>query len=115
MVAAKSLNLKPADIQVTPGEAVKLGQLRIGTDGYARMMTFFYQDKTPGQSAFAVDSFFDVKSGKIPLDKYRDKIVLIGATAAGAASVMGRGEEVGFPIGTILEFRLDRPVSLPRR
>jgi len=39
----------------------------------------------------------------------------IGATAAGAASVMGRGEEVGFPIGTILEFRLDRPVSLPRR
>jgi hypothetical protein len=39
----------------------------------------------------------------------------IGATAAGAASVMGRGEEVGFPVGTILEFRLDRPVSLPRR
>ncbi len=39
----------------------------------------------------------------------------IGATAAGAASVVGRGEEVGFPVGTILEFRLDRPASLPRR
>jgi serine/threonine-protein kinase len=34
-----------------------------------------------------VDSFFDVKTGKIPLDKYRDKIVLIGPTAAGVGSV----------------------------
>jgi eukaryotic-like serine/threonine-protein kinase len=97
MVAAKSLNLKPADIQVAPGEAVKLGQLRIGTDAYARMMTFFYQDKTPGQSAFAVDSFFDVKSGKIPLDKYRDKIVLIGATAAGASSLFVTPVSPGMP------------------
>jgi len=39
----------------------------------------------------------------------------IGATAAGAASVAGRGEQVGFPVGTLLEFRLEQPVSLPRR
>jgi len=42
MIAAKSLNLLPADIQIAPGEAVKLGRLRIATDGVARMMTFFY-------------------------------------------------------------------------
>jgi serine/threonine-protein kinase len=30
-----------------------------------------------------VDSFFDVISGKVPAAKYQDKIVLIGATAAG--------------------------------
>ena len=30
-----------------------------------------------------MDSFFDVISGKVPASKYQDKIVLIGATAAG--------------------------------
>jgi serine/threonine-protein kinase len=87
MIAAKSLNLTPADIQVQPGESVKLGKLRIGTDGATRMMSFFYKDKAGGQPAFAVDSFFDVKTGKIPFDKYKDKIVLIGATAAGVGSM----------------------------
>jgi serine/threonine-protein kinase len=87
MIAARSLNLTPADIGIQPGESVRLGRLRIGTDGVARMMTFFYKDRGAGQPAFTVDSFFDVKTGKIPLEKYRDKIVLIGATAAGAGSV----------------------------
>ena len=36
-----------------------------------------------GRAAFQVDSFYDVLSGKIPAAKYADKIVLIGATAAG--------------------------------
>ncbi len=39
----------------------------------------------------------------------------MGATAAAAASVMGRGEQVSIPRGTILEFRLQEPASLPRR
>jgi len=85
MVAARSLNLTPADIQVKAGEQVKLGKLKIGVDEDTRMLTFFYKDKD-GQSAFAVDSFFDVKSGKIPYEKYRDKIVVIGETAPGLGS-----------------------------
>ena len=85
LVAASSLNLTPADIQVRPGEQVKLGKLKIATDTATRMQTFFYRDRE-GQPAFAVDSFFDVKSGKIPFAKYRDKIVLIGPTAAGVGS-----------------------------
>jgi CHASE2 domain-containing sensor protein len=52
-----------------------------------RMLTFFYKDKDGGQPAFQVDSFFDVKSGKIPYDKYRDKIVLIGPTSSSVGSV----------------------------
>ncbi|MEW6165289.1 MAG: serine/threonine-protein kinase [Pseudomonadota bacterium] len=86
LVAAKSLNLTPADIQVRAGEAVGLGKLRIGTDAATRMLTFFYSD-SGGKPAFAVDSFYDVASGRIPLDKYRDKIVLIGPTAAGVGSL----------------------------
>jgi serine/threonine-protein kinase len=86
MIAAKSLNLGVDDIKVSLGDSVRLGNLRIGTDPAMQMNTFFYQDRD-GKPAFQVDSFFDVSSGKIPLDKYRDKIVLIGPTAAGIGSV----------------------------
>ncbi|MDP2878754.1 MAG: serine/threonine-protein kinase [Sulfuricella sp.] len=82
MLAAKSLNLEPKDIKVSLGQGVSLGNLNIATDPALRMHTFFYQD-TGGKPAFQVDSFYDVYSGKIPADKYRGKIVLIGATAAG--------------------------------
>jgi len=86
MIAAKSLNLGVNDIQVQLGNSVRLGNLKIGTDADTRMNTFFYKD-AGGKPAFQVDSFFDVKSGKISYDKYRDKIVLIGPTAAGVGSV----------------------------
>ena len=86
LVAAKSHNLTPADIQVSAGSAVKLGKLKIGTDADTRMLTFYYKDKDGG-SAFPVDSFFDVKTGKIPYEKYRDKIVLIGPTSSSVGSV----------------------------
>jgi serine/threonine-protein kinase len=86
LVAARSHNLTAADIQVTAGSSVKLGTLKIGTDIDTRMLTFFYKDRD-GSPAFQVDSFFDVKSGKIPYEKYRDKIVLIGPTSSSVGSV----------------------------
>jgi CHASE2 domain-containing sensor protein len=86
LVAAKSHNLTVADIQVAAGDSVKLGKLKIGTDPDTRMLTFYYKDKDGGP-AFPVDSFFDVKSGKIPYEKYRDKIVLIGPTSSSVGSV----------------------------
>jgi serine/threonine-protein kinase len=49
------------------------------------MYTYFYRDRD-GRPAFQVDSFYDVLSGKIPAAKYADKIVLIGATAAGVGT-----------------------------
>ncbi|MGE5758379.1 MAG: CHASE2 domain-containing serine/threonine-protein kinase [Sideroxydans sp.] len=85
MLAAKSLNLEPKDIQVKLGQGVKLGNLNISTDPALRMHTFFYGDRD-GKPAFQVDSFYDVLSGRIPAEKYRDKIVLIGATAAGVGA-----------------------------
>ncbi|OIR11533.1 serine/threonine-protein kinase StkP [mine drainage metagenome] len=85
MLAAKSLNLEPKDIRVTLGQGVRLGNLNIATDPALRMHTFFYGDHA-GRPAFPVDSFYDVLSGKIPAEKYRDKIVLIGATAAGVGA-----------------------------
>jgi serine/threonine-protein kinase len=85
LVAARSLNLGPADIKATLGEEVRLGNLRIQTDGMTQMNTFFYKDRGD-KPAFQVDSFYDVLTGKIPAGKYQDKIVLIGATAAGVGA-----------------------------
>ncbi len=85
MIAARSLNLGPADIKVRLGEGVSLGKLSIGTDPASQMYTYFYKNRE-GRPAFQVDSFYDVLSGKIPVAKYADKIVLIGATAAGIGS-----------------------------
>ena len=85
MIAAKSLNLGVADIKIQPGEKVSLGRLNIVTDPFTRMYTYFYKDRD-GRPAFPVDSFYDVISGKIPVSKYQNKIVLIGPTAAGLGS-----------------------------
>jgi serine/threonine-protein kinase len=82
LAAAKSLNLGPSDIKLNVGESVQIGKLRVRTDGLAHMLPQFYKGKD-GRPAFAVDSFYDVLSGKIPATKYADKIVLIGATATG--------------------------------
>ena len=86
MAAAKSLNLGAKDIKVTPGEAVSIGTLRIVTDGNGLMLPYFYKN-VGDHSAMPIDSFFDVYSGKIPAAKYKDKIVLIGATAAGVGTL----------------------------
>ena len=86
MLAAKSLNLEPKDIQVNLGTSVQLGNQKIATDPALRMQTYFYKDKD-GHPAFPVDSFYDVLTGKIPAEKYRDKIVLIGASAAGVGNI----------------------------
>jgi len=85
LIAARSLNLGPADVHASLGSEVRLGRLRIPTDGLTQMNTFFYKDRGD-RPAFAVDSFYDVMSGKIPASKYRNKIVLIGATAGGVGA-----------------------------
>src|SRR5579862_2296896 len=87
LTAARALNLTSKDIKAAMGESVSVGGKNIRTDGLGEMYTYFYKDRN-GQSAFPIDSFFDVYSGKIPASKYADKIVLIGATAAGVGANM---------------------------
>ncbi len=82
LAATKSLNLSAADIRLNAGQSIQLGKLRIKTDEAALMLPQFYKGRD-GRPAFAVDSFYDVLSGKIPASKYTDKIVIIGATATG--------------------------------
>jgi hypothetical protein len=49
---------------------VQIGKLRVKTDEYARMLPQFYKGRD-GKPAFAVDSFYDVISGKIPASQIR--------------------------------------------
>src|SRR5206468_2687814 len=87
MIAAKSLNLTAKDIKADAGRSVSVGGKTIPTDAYGQMYTYFHKDRD-GKPAFPIDSFFDVYTGKIPLSKYADKIVLIGATATGVGANM---------------------------
>jgi len=84
-VAARYLNLQAKDIELLLGEGLRLGKLNIASDGALQMQTFFYGERD-GRPPFTVDSFYDVYNGKIPAEKYRDKIVLIGATAVGVGA-----------------------------
>jgi serine/threonine-protein kinase len=85
LTAASFLNLGREDIQLQPGVGVRLGRLQIRTDPWLQMHTFFYADRD-GKPAFPVDSFFDVINGKVPADKFRGKIVLVGSSATGVGS-----------------------------
>ena len=95
-IAARSLNLDVSDIKVNLAESVELGSLTIKTDPFLKMNTFFYSGSN-GVPAFQVDSYFDVITGKIPVEKYKDKIVLIGSTATGV------GTPQVTPINTAME------------
>ncbi|MGS5089567.1 CHASE2 domain-containing serine/threonine-protein kinase [Hydrogenophaga sp. A37] len=100
-VAAHSLNLGPQDVRLLPGEAVQLGRQRIATDELALVLPQFYPDRD-GRPAFAVDSFYDVVSGKIPASKYAGKIVIVGATAAGVGTVFTTPVASAMPPAVIL-------------
>ncbi|HXG27473.1 MAG TPA: CHASE2 domain-containing protein, partial [Nevskiales bacterium] len=82
LLAARVLNLGVDDIQLRLGEGISLGNLRIGTTPDLRMYSFYYSERN-GRPPFSVDSFHAVLSGRVPADKFRDKLVLIGASASG--------------------------------
>jgi eukaryotic-like serine/threonine-protein kinase len=85
-IASIFLNLNPEQVQVKLGEGVQLGKLNINTDSALQMRSFFYSGQDD-HSAFPVESFYDVYSGKISTEQYKNKIVLIGMTATGSGDM----------------------------
>lgn len=94
-VAASYLGATPDKIQLRLGEGVSLGQLFIGTDAHLSMNNFYYQDGD--QPAFTVDSIFDIVTEKIPVSKYKDKVVLIGPTAFGVGQPLATPTDASTP------------------
>jgi len=82
VLAAKSLNLSMNDITVNSGKNVELGVMDIVADTSMRFHPAFYRSSTGGK-AFKHYSFYDVYADKIPARIFKNKIVLIGATASG--------------------------------
>ncbi|MGI9132590.1 MAG: CHASE2 domain-containing serine/threonine-protein kinase, partial [Rhodoferax sp.] len=85
LAAVKSLNLNATDIKLQSGNVLQIGKLKVKADAEALMYPQFYKARD-GRPAFATDSFFDVLGGKIAASKYADKIVIVGATAAGVGT-----------------------------
>ena len=95
LIAAAALNTGVEDITAVIGESVQLANLTIETDVSMAMLTSYYSDKDDGRPAFDVDSFYDVRYENIPIEKYKDKIVLIGPTA------FGLGQSIITPVGDL--------------
>ena len=95
MIAAASLNLSVADIKVNLGESVELGRLKIKTSSDLFMNAFFYTEREGNRAAFDTYSFYDVIQGDVPVENFKDKIVLIGPTA------FGLGSNLHTPIGDL--------------
>jgi CHASE2 domain-containing sensor protein/predicted Ser/Thr protein kinase len=95
MIAAASLNLGASDIKVNLGDSVELGRLKIKTDRELFIHTFFYGKRDGDRNAFDSYSFYDVIQNDIPIENFKDKIVLIGATA------FGLGSDLHTPIGEV--------------
>ncbi len=84
-IAASSLNLTSEDFRISDNRQFNLGKLSITLDDIGRIYPFFYEN-ADGKTPFSVDSFYDVYVGKIDVNKYKNKIVLIGASAFGVGS-----------------------------
>ncbi|WP_148714367.1 CHASE2 domain-containing serine/threonine-protein kinase [Chitinolyticbacter meiyuanensis] len=96
-VAARTLNLDTGRIGFDLGRSVTLGNVTLPVASDATFMPYFYS--RDGKPAFTVDSFYDVYAGKIPAEKYRGKVVLIGATALGVgASYVTPGSAATSPV-----------------
>jgi len=104
-IAAKSLNLDNNDIQINLAESVQLGPLTIETDSFLQMNTFYYAD-TDGFPAYQPDSYIDVITDKIPIEKYKDKIVLIGATTTGVGTSLVTPVNSAMPPVLVLAHRV---------
>jgi serine/threonine-protein kinase len=83
MVAA-DLNLTMDDVRINIGSSVELGALTIPTDREMKISPKFYTSGSGNiNGGFTHFPFYDVQTGKIPLNLLKDKIVLIGVTATG--------------------------------
>ncbi|XZG70937.1 CHASE2 domain-containing serine/threonine-protein kinase [Chitinibacteraceae bacterium HSL-7] len=81
VTAARGLNLPLNKVQIEFGRSLHLGGVSLPIARDATFLPYFYarDDVNP----IPVDSFYDVYAGKIAPEKYKGKVVLIGATALG--------------------------------
>ncbi len=78
-VAREALGLRREETRLLLGEAVQLGPIRIPTDERGRMLVNY----VGREGTYPIFSATDVLHRRIPPGHFRDKILLVGATALG--------------------------------
>jgi serine/threonine-protein kinase len=73
------MGLTRGDLKVNVGQFIRLGRTAVPTDRQGKMLISYYG----GAESVPHRSCTEVFSGKVPADSFRDKIVLVGVTAAG--------------------------------
>ncbi|MDQ6957334.1 MAG: serine/threonine-protein kinase, partial [Mariprofundaceae bacterium] len=81
-LAVKAQQLKMKDVIVNSDKEIQFGNINIHTNNGMLFHPAFYPSHS-GRPAFKQYSFYDVYSNKISASIFKDKIVLIGATASG--------------------------------
>lgn len=82
LLAARTMNLTPHDIRFSDDTVLQLGKQTLQVDQNYRLLNRYYP-RTDQFAGFAVESVFDVISGKINVEQLAGKLVLVGPTAAG--------------------------------
>ncbi|MBI2069408.1 MAG: CHASE2 domain-containing protein [Elusimicrobia bacterium] len=84
------LGLKSDDLTIAPGRSLLLGNTTIplDTDGtFAVTFSPEYKNNRGTERSFATFSFYDVIQGKVAPEAFKNKLVLVGLTAAGLSNV----------------------------
>jgi CHASE2 domain-containing sensor protein/predicted Ser/Thr protein kinase len=96
-LAAEYLNLPTSEIRAVLGSAVYLGSLEIPTTWGTEMMISF---KGP-RGSFKSYSFFDVINDKVSASVFRNKLVLVSASAAGIGNLFSTPTDPIMPDGEL--------------
>ncbi|MEK9145246.1 MAG: serine/threonine-protein kinase, partial [Elusimicrobiota bacterium] len=87
------LGLKGEEVVLTPGKSVQVGKVTVPLDaGQSMLVTFNGPDHT-----FRYYSFHEVLEGKVSPDAFRDKIVILGPSATGVATLYVTPVAQGLP------------------
>jgi len=97
------LGLKAEDLKLEPGVALTMGSLRVPLDGENMMAVTF---RGPQETIRTV-SYASLMADKISPELFKDKIVVIGPTATGIATLFGTPVARSFPsleiVGNVIE------------
>jgi eukaryotic-like serine/threonine-protein kinase len=89
------LDLKAEDVKFEPGSALRIGKLTVPLDQENRMAVTF---NGPALETTRVIPFRDVMAdGKVDPSVFKDKIVIVGPTALGVATLFQTPVAAGFP------------------
>ncbi|MBW1676603.1 MAG: CHASE2 domain-containing protein [Deltaproteobacteria bacterium] len=94
-LAALYLNVPQNKIRADLGSAIYLGSLEIPTTSYSELMVSF---KGP-LGSFKSYSYFDVMNDKIPLGVFKNKLVLVSASATGIMNPLSTPIDPSMPVG----------------